>query len=311
MQNEQQPIPQVNEVPSTLRPRWQRILTRVAVATLLFSAGEAYEAYILEHAQQDGTTLASPELKTIKHPMTLEVAPLAPEVQQRYIAATVGVYLDPHDGYGLVSTACTGTMVGPGQVLTAGHCLRRTYDTENKPYGILSEDGSDVRKNLHVVINGETFDVKNEVFFPDYDKGNETYDAELIEIDNPGIVTLPLAAKDPKAGSEVYLYSHYGNDDAAIYGGRVLGKNPNAEDQIRVIYKTDGTNGVCIPGTSGTNVIDAAGNVIGVHVAASDPFTVDNDALYAYHLDQSELGKQAIVCDVVPVSLAKQLVPKR
>jgi len=292
-----------------VRRLWPKAIGRVMLVALAAVSGHL-GADVVHDWTSDGHVMATPQLADLKQRMSLDTPELSPAVTEHYVDATVGIQMTPVNGYGLFMQGCTGEVVGDGVVMTAAHCFRTATGANHKELGIIAADGRDVRQSMTVSVGDLATEITDETYFPDYDKGNKALDADVVNVDVHNIAPLKIAAQNPHPGETVYIYSRYGDTDARVYGGKVIGENPSNLGFIETVFETDNTNGVCLPGTSGTGMIDAGGNIVGVNVEIGEHFTINNSSLDTYHLKKSELGKKAVTCYMVPITIAKQLLKK-
>lgn len=242
-------------------------------------------------------------------PINLEVPPLQAEREFRYVASLVGVHKDIKSNFSVSDGRCTGVNIGSGYVVTAGHCLRKSYDKEGNEFGVTS-DGEDVRERIWVSSGEREFDIVDESFYPEYEAGNNNYDVEVVRVEGleetePAI---PLATTNLEWGAPVYMYSRYGQDTAKVYGGRVT-RLPSEENRyVEVAFALENIYPVCIPGTSGTGVANEHGEMAGVISKGPTVLEVTAEVARQYNLADAEIGKSIAICEIAPPSLIVPLV---
>jgi trypsin len=106
---------------------------------------------------------------------------------------------------------CSGTLVSPSVVMTAGHCVA------SNPLAAAAVffPGGDVRLQYNVVAY---------VIHPDYAAFQPPADLALLLLESPvsGVTPLPLAAKTPRAGKRGIIVG-YGQDETGNSGLKELG----------------------------------------------------------------------------------------
>lgn len=318
MENGEQPI-----APIVPKPWYAKPLARIAIVAFTANVASFTANALIDH----DTNLTAPHIEAPapvqESEITLDVEPLTTERAIKYKASTVIVSKDIKKGYNAYGGDCTGSYLGNGLVITAAHCGQKVSDGVSL-LNPRDEDGNDVRARLFIDWQGEEFDVDNEFYFPKFTKGNYNYDVELLEVSDLKdleenadwrLTSLDLAeGESPGLGQSIYFYGKYGSPNSKIYGGKVveLPSKHDASFSILINYDEDAVSksgyDICVPGTSGTGVVNDKAELMGVMVSTTEPFYITKEDIDRYHLAPSELGKPVAICNIMPLYFVLKLV---
>jgi len=219
---------------------------------------------------------------------------------------------------------CTGTIVGPNTVLTAGHCLETT--ARNHPYlSIVLDDGTRV-KATHTLIFPKFSSIK-----VDHDQqplpGFNDYDVGLIQFDHQVSPEIIIPIQEGKSAEQmlhrqVQVYGYGKNDDSAqFFDG--LGTKRTTTNQLRFYFapyfyslgfihnqsrswagfsKPTGQNGSTLPGDSGGPTI-LGGSVVAITSSAYDNATdsdYETERNYLLELSKTDLKQSSSILGVIP-----------
>lgn len=158
---------------------------------------------------------------------------------------------EPRVGYA-VGPGCTGTLISDDLFISAGHCGYVVNDVIRFDYQV---DGSGVSRTTRDFLVTQV--VEQEL--------NSIYDYAILRLaDNPGRIYghAAIAAVDPPAGSTVAIIQHPARDRKRIHAGPVLDYSSSVGvNWFRHQVDTVG-------GSSGSGVLNLAGQLVGVHTNA-------------------------------------------
>lgn len=170
-----------------------------------------------------------------------------------------------------LSYACSGFLVGPDLMVTAGHCMTNfgetkdetamyceaygwLFDYQRNSSGLTKTKGLD--KDLYYKCKKIIYAVKEETYpYRDY---------ALVQLDRPvkDREPLKLAARSPGVGEAVSMLGHpLGTPLKLSWNARVLIDNPERQSQITTLDAFEGN--------SGSAVFNSAGEVTGILVGGT------------------------------------------
>lgn len=151
-----------------------------------------------------------------------------------------------------LSFQCSGVLVGPRIVLTAGHCIPRPVDL---PYTTVTVRG--------IVAHAVGSDVATEYLRAGSPYTRSAYDLGALYLDQDIPDPLALRTAPLAVGEEVSLYG-YGLSAEPNTGGRSARARITALPENRIEFRGSSSTGTICNGDSGGPAIDAMGRVIGL-----------------------------------------------
>lgn len=238
----------------------------------------------------------------------LETPALTAGIVQNYLNANAEVtpYVVNSTNEDLVKAdRCTGTAIGGDKLSTAAHCMQYLTGKYRMPRAPLEQSVLIYNDDMY-------FGSKQEQAYTAYTPSSRDFDVDVIDADRSFPASVPLATQKPVVGEAIYVESRYGDDNAGIFGGRIV-QDPSSQDaDINALFKLPSPERqVCIHGTSGTGVIDQSGDLIGTLVASTEPFTLSSSLALHYGVDHHDVGQQVQDCIIVPVSTLRPLTETR
>jgi V8-like Glu-specific endopeptidase len=159
---------------------------------------------------------------------------------------------------------CSGALIGPDLVLTAGHCLEATKAACKNTKVAFGYSLKTPGQNLSEIPKEEVYSCSSIEFF-EHNKEDHR-DLAIIRLDRPVIGHKPLLLdfKEVAKGTPLFMTGHpYGLPAKFVSNGHVLENKSN-------VFFTANPDG--FPGNSGSPVIDAqTGMIIGVTVRGDTP----------------------------------------
>lgn len=160
------------------------------------------------------------------------------------------------EAVGLISMGCTGTHIGNGLVLTAGHCFDATAIRQKKQNcdGVQVFWGVRVGKAPTSVSNCKQVLVLQQSDKKDY---------ALLKVDNPPRAYLPVRLQGRvQVGQRITIFSHPFKNPLMWSGVCEVKRSVNAQIPMQMIQHQCDTN----PGSSGATILDAETlEIVGIH----------------------------------------------